>query len=128
MDPLAQIGWRSCRAQTNAVGVDLVRDVFAPADEMHTAMSVVQGNAPAAHDTSWHMAGAGKSSASHGTKGSRAGAHDMDVHIKGERTAWGWSVAVNSGPYKRKMRFGKGLILWATFLNHGLRFFHRLRG
>lgn len=45
LDPIAQMGWGNRRQEANGVDVDLVRDVFVAADEMHdNAMSTMDGN------------------------------------------------------------------------------------
>lgn len=104
LDPISQIAWPSCRAEIHAVGTDLVRDVFAAADEMHdNAMSAVDGSTRTVHETPDGVDGAGEASATHCTEGSSEDVHAMEVDIPGERFGWVCIVAVTYVEYYRRL-------------------------
>jgi hypothetical protein len=85
LDPIAQIGWVNRLAEANAVGADLVRDVFVAADEMHDhAMSEMDGNTQS-EEINWagDVAG-GEATTSSRTDGSNHPSDSEEVDMEGE--------------------------------------------
>ena len=85
LDPIAQLGWRNRSGGVNAVGADLLRDVFAAADEMHeNAMSEVEGNTPMEEEDREERSGAGEASTSHGREGNMESVDSVELGLEGE--------------------------------------------
>lgn len=95
LDPIVQNGWRSCRARLNRAGADLVRDVFAAADEMHdSAMSAVDGNTQVAPHTTDGADSVGEASATNFSRESSEDVHAMEVDMPGEMIVYVCIIAV----------------------------------
>lgn len=69
----------------NAVGGDLVRDVFVVADAMHeNAMSQMEGNTPMDEGTQGEGAGGGEAATADGTDGRMESYYNEELDTEGE--------------------------------------------
>lgn len=94
LDPIAQIGWVNRLAEADAVGADLVRDVFVAADEMHDhAMSEMGGNTQSEERDWGGGVDGGAASTSRRIDGSSQHSYSEEVEMEGMTT-----MQSNSGP------------------------------
>jgi hypothetical protein len=85
LDPIAQLGWRNRWAEVNAVGGDLVRDVFVAADEMHeNAMSQMEGNTLMVEGTQGEGADVGEAPILSGMERSMDADNNVNFDTEGE--------------------------------------------
>lgn len=86
LDPIAQLGWRNRRAEVNAVGGNLVRDVFVAADEMHeNAMSQMEGNTVMEEGSQGSGADVGEAPTLSGMERSMDGDNSVNFDTEGEK-------------------------------------------
>lgn len=107
MDPSAQIGWGNHRAGTEAVGTQVLRDVFVQADELHEhAMSEMDGNSPM--EEARAVAGhAGEALPSYNRDGNMQDFAYMEADVEGERAIGGvqQSLVNNAVLHPRSLSF-----------------------
>lgn len=86
LDPAAHLGWGVRHTAPSALGAQVVRDVFAAADELHeAAMSAMDGNAPMEEDESQGDVPAQEAVRCSSREGSMGEFDNMDADVEGER-------------------------------------------
>ena len=90
LDPIGQLGWVNRMPPSNAVGPDLVRDVFTAADEMHDhAMSEMGGNTQSEERDWGGDPIGGEASTSYHAEGRNMHSDNEEVATEGEQTGAG---------------------------------------